>query len=218
MGQGVLYKFQVENPKYDNFIKLLLRSYGGVFDDYVTISEKTLAQREGVNEAVVQNQLIQLHKLGVIDYQPRKDQPQLSFVGNRADASRLNLSKALLQKRKQVANDKLDGMLTYANNTVECRSRKLVTYFNELGATDCGVCDVCLERKKLAMSEPEFEQLVEAIHGQIQSKPLFIEQLVSLLPGYPNEKVVETVRYLLDNDKLRYNQSHQLEWNHGQPD
>ena len=218
MGQGVLYKFQVEHPKFDNFIKLLLRSYGGVFDDYISINEKILGQREGVDEAVVQNQLIQLHKLGVLDYQPRKDKPQLSFVGNRADADSLNLSKALLQKRKQTAIDKLDGMLTYANNTSVCRSRKLVAYFNEPQSADCGVCDVCIERKKLAMSETEFEHLVEVIYAQTHSVPVFIEQLVSQLSGYPNEKVVETVRYLLDNDKLRYNQSHQLEWNHGQSD
>ena len=34
-----LYKFQVENDKFDAFTKLLLRSYGGLFDNYVRINE-----------------------------------------------------------------------------------------------------------------------------------------------------------------------------------
>jgi ATP-dependent DNA helicase RecQ len=79
LGQGMLYKFQVEHPSQDNFIKLLLRSYGGVFDGYVSISETVLAQREKVNESLVQKQLIQLHTMGVLDYEPQKINPSSPF-------------------------------------------------------------------------------------------------------------------------------------------
>ncbi|TAL60569.1 MAG: ATP-dependent DNA helicase RecQ, partial [Bacteroidetes bacterium] len=42
-----LYKFQVEHNFYDDFIKLLLRSYSGLFDTYVKISEQDIAKRTG---------------------------------------------------------------------------------------------------------------------------------------------------------------------------
>jgi ATP-dependent DNA helicase RecQ len=50
LGQHLLYKFQVEHPNQDDFIKLLLRSYGGMFDQYVTINEKIIAEREKQHE------------------------------------------------------------------------------------------------------------------------------------------------------------------------
>jgi ATP-dependent DNA helicase RecQ len=123
LGQHLLYKFQVEHPHQDDFIKLLLRSYGGMFDQYVTISEKTIAQREKQDEKIIRKQLIQLHQLGVVDYQPQKDKPQVTFLQDRADANAIDFRKALLKKRKETATNKLNAMLGYANNTVECRSK-----------------------------------------------------------------------------------------------
>jgi ATP-dependent DNA helicase RecQ len=213
LGQGMLYKFQVEHPGQDMFIKLLLRSYGGVFDGYITINEGVLAQREKVNESLVQNQLIQLHKLGVLDYQPQKTKPQLTFLQSRADAANLDLNKALLKKRKETTTRKLEAMLDYANNTTVCRSKKLVSYFDEYGSNDCEVCDICLMRKKMEMEADEFEQLVNNIKAVTASESILIDQLVKRLAPVKEEKIIETVRYLLDNDKLRNNPMQQLEWN-----
>lgn len=213
LGQHLLYKFQVEHPHQDDFIKLLLRSYGGLFDQYVTISEKTIAQREKQDEAVVRRQLIQLHQLGVVDYQLQKDKPQITFLESRADANAIDFRKALLQKRKETATNKLNGMLGYANNIVECRSKKLVSYFDEYSSEDCGICDVCLQRKKTELSANEFEALMQHIHQVTSKQPLMIGELVKRVPGVAEEKIIDTVRYLLDNDKLRYNSSQQLEWN-----
>lgn len=39
-----LYRFQVENPKLEGFIKSLLRMYAGLFDEYVRIVEKDIAK------------------------------------------------------------------------------------------------------------------------------------------------------------------------------
>ena len=212
MGQGLLYKFQVEHPHQDAFIKLLLRSYGGVFDQYITISEKLLAQREKQDEKTLRKQLIQLHQLGVVDYQPQKDQPQLTFLNHRVDAETIDFRKSLLQKRKQTATIKLHAMLDYAKNSVMCRSKKIVSYFDEFSSEDCGVCDVCLLRKKIELSNEEFIQLMNAIEEATFGKPVLLDALVKHLTNFHQEKILETVRYLLDNDKLRYNLTQQLEW------
>jgi ATP-dependent DNA helicase RecQ len=213
LGQGSLYKFQVEHPNQDVFIKLLLRSYGGVFDGYVSINEKVLGQREKVDESLVQKQLFQLHKLGVLDYQPQKTKPQLTFLESRADAASLDLNKALLSQRKETTTRKLEAIIGYANNSTICRSKKLVSYFDEYGSEDCGICDVCLMRKKVEMNNHEFEHLVVRIQEYTMGESLFIHQLVTKLDPVAEEKVIETVRYLLDNDKLRNNSMQQLEWN-----
>ncbi|MCL2412665.1 MAG: ATP-dependent DNA helicase, partial [Bacteroidales bacterium] len=48
-----LYDFQVKNEKYGTFVETLLRSYGGLFSDFVKINEKDLARRLKTSEEQV---------------------------------------------------------------------------------------------------------------------------------------------------------------------
>lgn len=205
-----LYKFQVENPEYDDFIKLLLRSYGGVFDRYININEKTLALRVKHDSSMVSTYLEKLHKLQVIDYQKQKDIPQIEFTGERIAASQINFDSAFLKKRKETATTKINAMLVYAKNSTVCRSKKILEYFDEFGGTDCGVCDICLERKRLGMSDEEFEELMEKINHTVANKNISLNDLIVSFKNIKEEKVIEAVRFLLDNNKLQYNSSQLL--------
>lgn len=216
VGQGLLYKFQVEHQQYDEFIKLILRSYAGVFDQFISINEHQLAQRSKAQTSVVVKVLKQLHKLGIIVYEEQKDKPQLTFLTDRVDASQIRFTKANLPKRKATATEKLNAMIAYAENHMVCRSKKLVEYFDEFTSTDCGICDVCLLRKKTALSNAEFQHLMQQIRILASEQAYLMPLLVKQLNQYKEEKVIEVIRYLLDNDKLRYNASQQLEWNENQ--
>src|SRR5690606_10387562 len=57
-----LYKFQVANKKFDPFIKLLLRSHIGLFEEFVTISESDMCKRLNVPKAEVTGFLEYLHQ------------------------------------------------------------------------------------------------------------------------------------------------------------
>src|ERR1019366_3176195 len=96
----------------------------------------------------------------------------------RADSTNISFNKALLKKRKETATSKLNAMLSYAKNTSVCRSKKLLEYFDEFGGTDCGVCDVCLERRKLGMNDDEFEGLIEKIKTIVILKSTSLHELV----------------------------------------
>ena len=50
VGRDDLYKFQVANESFDSFIKLLLRSYTGMFTEYVAINEESLAKKQQFQE------------------------------------------------------------------------------------------------------------------------------------------------------------------------
>jgi len=210
--QEHLYKFQVENPQYDDFIKLVLRSYGGVFDQYIIINEKLLAQRVNHDQKQVEIYLDKLHNLQIIDYQKQKDVPQITFMGVRVSADNISFEKALLKRRKDIATTKLNAMISYAKNSTVCRSKKILGYFDEFGGTDCGVCDICIERKKLGMTDDEFEGLIEKIKTIVVLKHTSLDELVVSLKEVKEEKVMEAVRFLLDNDKLQYNKAQQLVW------
>ncbi len=207
-----LYKFQVEHEHYDEPIKLLLRSHGGLFDNYANINEQQLAQRMHKEVSFVVSFLQQLTKLGLGDYQPQKDQPQLVFTTTRVAADTIDLQKALLQQRKQVAFDKLEAMIHYASNTNRCRSKVLVEYFNEFGGDDCGTCDVCLAQARGDLSNDTATQIELKIKNALAHQAMHLLDLVKQLPEFNQEKITACVRHLLDNDKLHYDNEHKLVW------
>ncbi len=68
IGKEDLYRFQIENPSTDNFIKIILRSYGGVFADFVKISEVEIAKRSKSDVEKVQKMLQLLAKsINILD-------------------------------------------------------------------------------------------------------------------------------------------------------
>ncbi len=80
-GRDELYGFQVKNKDFDVFIKLLLRSYSGLFSSYVRIDESLLARRSGLPPRKVYDYLKTLASRQIIYYIPRKNIPGDCFSG-----------------------------------------------------------------------------------------------------------------------------------------
>lgn len=212
VNHGTLYKFQVEHEAYDEFIKLLLRSYGGLFDRYALINEKQIAQRYKSTEAKIKQLFQQLNKLGIGDYQPQKDKPQLTFLTQRIAAEHIDLKQGLIEQRKKTLTEKLSKIIAYAENTNICRSRVLVSCFNEINESDCGVCDICIANKKSNLNKQQTEEIIQKIKAELQEKPMSVKELTAKLNHIKPEILAEVIRYLLDNHKLQLNKSQQLHW------
>jgi ATP-dependent DNA helicase RecQ len=184
-----------------------------MFDSYVQINEQQLAKRIGKDAKFLVQFLYQLNKLELADYQPQKDKPQITFTTQRIAAESIDLRAALINQRKEVAHEKLQAIINYANNKNRCRSKLIVEYFNEFGSEDCGLCDVCLNKLKGDFKTTESDAIEEKLQLLLIQKPLHVTDAVKAIPEYQPEKVTTIIRYLLDNDKLRYNNEHQLIWN-----
>jgi ATP-dependent DNA helicase RecQ len=83
MGKDDLYNYQIKYPKYEPLIKVLLRSYGGLYEQYVQIKEKDVAYRAKVSEDELKKQLENLATQGVISFIPQTTLPKLIFLQNR---------------------------------------------------------------------------------------------------------------------------------------
>lgn len=207
-----LYRFQVENKRYDNFIRVLLRSYGGIFTDYVKIHETEIATRSSItNDRVIEN-LRSLEKSGVISYIPQKEMPQIVFCTERLDTKNLYISKENYSERKKIAEKKLNAMIKYASSGLKCRSQLLLEYFGEKNPKRCGQCDVCLERNKLDMSEFEFSSLIETIKPLLQKKAYPLEEVVGMIKDVNEQNILRTLRWLIDNDKIIVDEDQNLSW------
>ena len=144
-----LYRFQVANPMFDEFIKHVLRIYGATgFGHYTKVDEERIATKAKTNVYEVRKKLMKLSKLGVVHYLMQKDKPQLTFMDYRYDAQKLPLNFKVMQRLKAQDSHRLDEIAKYLNNNQQCRSYQLAAYFDEYLKEDCGICDVCVAQSK----------------------------------------------------------------------
>ena len=207
-----LYKFQVEHTSFDEFIKLLLRSYSGVFDNYAKISEQDIGKRVGKKYEEVKMTLKELEKMEVLSYHGQTEMPQLTFMTERADAKHISISKENLQKRKEKAEERMGWMLHYVESKTKCRSQLLLSYFGETDSYRCGICDFCLQRNKLDLSNLEFENVTDQLKNILLKRPVALKELVDAVKNSKEDKTIKVIQWLIDNEKLVYDDENKLFW------
>jgi len=207
-----LYKFQVENVLFDEFIKTVLRSYSGVFDGYVKIAEKEIGKRIGKTAEEVKNMFLELEKREILNYLPQTEMPRITFLTERTDAKDVFISAENLKKRKDKTEERMGAMIHYATSKTKCRSQMLLSYFGETDSYRCGICDVCLERNKLELSNLEFESVSEQIKKNLEKTPLTLIEIVDSVQNSSVDKTIKVVQWLMDNGKLIYQEGNKLVW------
>ncbi len=207
-----LYKFQVENAQFDAFIKLLLRSYTGVFQDYVKIDEMALSRKANTSHEQVYEYLKTLSRLKVINYIPQKKSPFLVFTTQRVPNSHITISQENFEWRKNRFSVRIHAMLDYVSSTTRCRSQMLLSYFGEKNTFRCGSCDVCAERNELDLSKYEFDLLLNEIKRILLTEKISVQALTQQI-GFPVDKVKRILRWLYDNQKINLSDGDRLSWN-----
>ncbi len=205
-----LYKFQVANASLDGFIKLVLRSYTGLFSGYVIIDEELISRRAGITQEQVYNFLKHLRKSKIIDYVPRSRTPYIYFSKERVKIERLKISKENYDQRKKDLSARVKSVIDYATSKDKCRSQLLLEYFGEKDSEPCGKCDVCKSFEQLEMSNFEFNDISKKVK-KIVEIPCSYEELLFQLKG-EQEKMRKVVSWLLDNNKLISRVDDKLEW------
>ncbi|MBN2482382.1 MAG: RecQ family ATP-dependent DNA helicase [Bacteroidales bacterium] len=196
-----LYRFQVSNMQFDAFIKLLLRSYTGVFTEFTAIDETMLAKKANVNQDVVKQYLIKLSALGIISYIPQKRSPMVVYTEERLDEKSLFISKDIHQVRKTRYAERVRAILAYAETETRCRSQLLLEYFGEFGSPECGKCDVCRARNEAAEKKRDVAGMQEEILTTLGSGALSIEELAVRL-NVNRETLTGIVQWMLDNELI----------------
>ncbi len=197
-----LYRFQVKNLKIDPFIRLLLRSYAGLFAGFAKIHEETLARRSKVSWLEVTKWLQHLDQQGIVMYHPRKTKPQLTFLEPRQDPAQISFHQSDYLERKAQARKRLDVMIEYATSTTHCRSEILLRYFGEENTTRCGECDVCKRLNRVGLSTYEFNQVLDTIKPILQQEALTLEALLERISDIDEERVLRVMQWLIDQEKV----------------
>ncbi len=206
-----LYKFQVANASMDGFIKLLLRSYTGMFTEYVPVNEESLARKAGSTRDIIYKFLVNLSSRDIINYIPGKKTALIIFTEERLDRKSLYISPQNYKDVRDKYIERLDAMLKYVSSKTKCRASMLLDYFGQ-ESLRCGMCDVCLSRNELDLSKYEFDRILDEIKGILENDNIAAGHLVEKLDT-SEEKAVKVIRWLLDHDKIIKDEKENLTWN-----
>ena len=166
-----LYRLRVQRDDLDHFIRTLLRLYNGIFNDFRPIDEGELATWSGYTVNRVKELLKQLWLLRVIRYIPSNRSPLLFLNEERLPRADLYIAPETYRRRRELMHERFARMLAYASNEEECRSTVLERYFGAESPTACGICDVCLARKRAAKAAQKTQEGQEGQEGQKSQEP-----------------------------------------------
>lgn len=187
------------HPQHQDVLTTLLRTYEGIYDYPVFVSELTLAKLLRTKEETVKTALQQLSANRIIAYTPQTDEPQIIFRKNRVAAADLLFNTAAYNKRKDAFVQRTSKMVQYIQ-ALHCRSTFINTYFGA-PEKDCRICDNCLRLKNTILTEAEFKTIHEAIIEQLKEGPMAHYELLKKL-GVPKEKAWKVLHFLQAQNKI----------------
>ncbi|MGN6178216.1 MAG: RecQ family ATP-dependent DNA helicase [Mucilaginibacter sp.] len=197
-----LYNFQIQNQGWDAFIKTLLRSYGGSFENYVPIREFDIARRGNMSVQQVMEGLSRLQDIGILNYLQQTDRPQITWIRPRLHEKELHINKKYIEQRKAIYRAKIEAVFAYATHK-KCRSQMLLAYFDEDNATKCGICDVCLEEKREQKAAEIGDEITNEIVELLTVSPMDTATLVTSLKTGTERERISIIRLLLDAGKIK---------------
>ncbi len=179
---------------------ILLRLYSGIFQYPVTIRINQLANQLKIEVPQVEMILAKLHEMEIIEYLKPKDGPQLMYHHIRVDSRHLLINMQRINELKKHHEERTNAMISFLENTTECRERILLEYFGENVLSDCGHCDVCREKNRTV---PNFRQIRQEILKALSAtdKKLLAE-IIAQYPETYKKEVIAALRKMVDERLL----------------
>ena len=201
-----LYEFQVANVKFDPIVQTILRLYGAeMMSGFMVVSEHQIARALKIQVAETTELLHQLNQLKILSYLPASGKPQLTFLTPRQDANKLPIDNQWLEARRQLVLSKMKAMIDYTVERHQCRQWTLLDYFDEKNYGTCGVCDVCLAKKKKE-NLAQLQNYRDQILYLLINKPMTVDELESEVNPNDAKLMIEVIREMVDERKIEYDE------------
>lgn len=186
------------NPKEENVILTLLRTYPGIYETQTSINLSLIAKKSSNEETVILTILEKLKNIDVIDYHKKNNDASITFLEIREDERTINRVSKYLEKQNQQKVAQFESVLNYINEKKVCKSKLILNYFGENTNVDCGICSYCISKK----TKPEnptliVDQIIELLKIQDLSS-----REIQKLTKKPEDDVIFALQNLLENDKI----------------
>lgn len=186
-----------ENIKYENLVKTILRTYPGVFDYEIEIDLGLLASKTKLSEKEIAKLLEELQNENIISLLlAKKYDASILFLVPREDDLTINpfakyIAEQYVQKQQRVLS-----VVDYVTDTKTCKNTKLLAYFGETTPEDCGICSVCIERKRRKSTKKNPKSIRKYIVEVLENENLHSNQIIEK-SDFHSEEILETLRDML---------------------
>lgn len=197
-----LYRIREQSEDTEKLLRILLRSYTGLFTDYAYISEDNLSTRSGLSKQQIYETLLSLSRQHILHYIPAKKTPYIIYTRERQETERVYLSKEVYEDRKESYVQRINAMIEYAESENRCRSRMLLRYFGEKNEHNCGQCDVCLQQHQSGLKSGEFEAISQQLQALLKENPLSLQEVKDKMQ-VPENHLMKVVSYLVSEEIIR---------------
>lgn len=193
-----LYNSQVADTHVDLLTKALLRGYEGLWSADVHIHEARLARFLNWNENEVIKQLSQLHTKGLIRYMRSQSKNQITLLRERVPEQNFTIDMKSYMFRKEKAVSRMNAMVAYLGEDVQCREMYIRNYFGENQIEPCGHCDRCRQKEKQKTSWLETIDQTLKEHDGITVKDFLAQYQID-----QQVYIKKELRQLADENKIR---------------
>jgi ATP-dependent DNA helicase RecQ len=101
-------------------------------------------------------------------------------------------------------------MIKYASMPQGCRSQELLNYFGQMPDNPCGICDLCIYRKK-GQTEFSFEAIKNTILQRLSlDTGTSMEEILTQIVPEQHTEVHRIVRFLLEEEIVRIGSGQRL--------
>ncbi|APS39777.1 RecQ family ATP-dependent DNA helicase [Salegentibacter sp. T436] len=189
-----------QNQKYENFVKALLRTYGGILENKTAIDLASICKKSNIEQDKALKFLQELEKDQVLEYVFAEHDATVLFLVPREDDLVIFPLATYIKQHNQSKKEKIDSVLAYLENEKICRSKQLLAYFGEKKVENCGICSVCQKQ-----AAPLTRELKNAIYKEIinilKTSNASSRQLTEAI-NYPEDQVLEVLRLLIDKELI----------------
>ncbi|MBS1614562.1 MAG: RecQ family ATP-dependent DNA helicase [Bacteroidetes bacterium] len=194
-----LDSFQRQYPQLGLVCVSLLRLYAGIFQFPVPIHEHALARKLHWKRKDITRALAQLASMGIIDWTPVAEGPQLFYTHYRVDSRHLILNTDRLRMLRDRHEARSQAMIQFLEDESLCKGKAIERYFGGQETGPCGHCSVC---KKTIITYSAGRSLREEILHLLAQNTLPLPRLTSQFPEARREDVIHTLRALVERGHI----------------
>ena len=200
-----LFDYIERNPSLSGLVKIVLRTYGGIFEFETLINTLLISKKLNTDENTIIKGLEKLASEEIIDFKGSHSDLELTYLVPREDDSTINLFAKTLINQNKLKEEQVKEMLAYTDNDRICRSQQLLSYFGETKIHPCGHCDVCTV---LLHSDTEIDVVKQQILTLLISNPLNSRRIQNVLVSETSIALI-ALQELLEEGKIKLDDKNQ---------
>jgi len=198
---AVLFKYLETHLDLNILVKVLLRTYGGIFDYETKVNLSLIIKKANLSEKQVIAQLQRLEKDEVISLQMTNTDSEITFLQPREDDITINPIARTIEQQHTLKHQQIESVLNYIKNDSVCRSQQLLRYFGEETNNVCGKCSVCIA-KTTPIENASIETVSLQITKALETKTLSSRQLLQHIKC--SEKILlQSLSELIELNKIK---------------